>query len=161
MDDMELWNTLYSETVRRNRITAHGPEYFAPLFGNEGSNASVSLLIAEAGKKPLAAMFLSVSSDQATYLYGASSDCQRNSMAPYALQWNAIRKAKEAHCTSYDMFGVSPTADPAHPMYGLYRFKRGFGGRMLHRQGAWDYPYDQHAYTQFLGAEFSAAGFNV
>ncbi|MDL2229472.1 peptidoglycan bridge formation glycyltransferase FemA/FemB family protein [Treponema sp. OttesenSCG-928-L16] len=171
--DLPVWNSLYTETAKRNRIVPHGQEYFMPLLekqeapesGIEEENSdvpvSVELLIAEADETPLAAMFMSVSGGRATYLYGASSDSQRNYMAAYALQWEAILKAREAGCSSYDLFGVSPTADPVHPMYGLYRFKKGFGGQMLHRQGAWDYPFDENAYTQFRTREFTDPGFNV
>ncbi len=165
-DDLPLWNTLYRETAGRNNITPHGPEYFNPLLEKKTvspgeDHTDIKLLVAEAGGIPLAAMFMSVSSDRAAYLYGASSDSQRNLMAPYALQWHAIRTAKQEGCTSYDFFGVSPSPDPAHPMYGLYRFKRGFGGDLFHRQGAWDFPYDESAYVQYRGAEFTAPGFNV
>ncbi len=40
-----------------------------------------------------------------------------------------------------DMFGVAPAPDPGHPLYGLYRFKSGFGGKMFHSLGCWDYPF--------------------
>ena len=73
-----------------------------------------------------------------TYLYGASSDVKRNLMAAYLLQWEAMRRAMANGDHGYDLFGIPPTDDPAHPMHGLYRFKTGFGGRVLHRAGAWD-----------------------
>ncbi len=157
--DFELWNRLYRETARRNRIRAHGPEYFAPLM--KGEESTVRMLIAEADGVALAAMFLSVSADRACYLYGASSDDGRDLMAPYALQWEAMRTARAALCRSYDLFGVSPRPDPEHPMYGLYRFKIGFGGRLLHRQGVWDYPYDEAAYGPYRAAETASQGFNI
>jgi lipid II:glycine glycyltransferase (peptidoglycan interpeptide bridge formation enzyme) len=119
------------------------------------------LLIAEKNGRPLAAMFLSSSADRATYLYGASSGEDRNLMAPYALQWEAIRQAREKGCTSYDLFGIAPRPDPDHPMYGLYRFKSGFGGTMIHRQGAWDYPYDERSYGMYIAGESSSQGFHV
>jgi lipid II:glycine glycyltransferase (peptidoglycan interpeptide bridge formation enzyme) len=62
-------------------------------------------------------------------------------MAPYALQWQAMREAGAAGCGSYDLFGIPPREDPAHPMAGLYRFKTGFGGEIRHRGGSWDYSY--------------------
>ena len=40
----------------------------------------------------------------------------------------------------YDMGAVSPGKPPDHAFYGLYRFKSGFGGRIVHRSGSWDYP---------------------
>jgi lipid II:glycine glycyltransferase (peptidoglycan interpeptide bridge formation enzyme) len=178
--DLDLWNALYRETARRNRITPHGQHFFAPLLAqaravdtacppgpggrmlqDQADREEARLLIAEKDGVPLAAMFMSVSSDQASYLYGASSGECRELMAPYALQWAAIQEAKRVGCTSYDLFGVAPGPDPEHPMYGLYQFKRGFGGRLLHRQGAWDYPYDLAAYSHFRAAESVAPGFNV
>lgn len=59
-------------------------------------------------------------------------------MFSYALQWGAVRLAREAGCTSYDLYGIPPEDDPAHPMHGLYRFKTGFGGTVLHRLGCHD-----------------------
>jgi lipid II:glycine glycyltransferase (peptidoglycan interpeptide bridge formation enzyme) len=72
------------------------------------------------------------------YLYGASSNEHRNLMAPYALQWAALRDSRDRGAVEYDLFGIPPTDDPAHPMHGLYRFKTGFGGDRIHRHGAWD-----------------------
>ncbi|QQO08461.1 lipid II:glycine glycyltransferase FemX [Breznakiella homolactica] len=171
--DIGIWNTLYSVTAARNSIQNHGSDYFFQLFKSRSTgksigiesgsvpDTSISLLIAEADETPLAAMFMATSSDRATYLYGASSDDRRNYMAPYALQWYAIQKAKDVSCTSYDFFGVAPAPEPEHPMHGLYRFKKGFGGRMLHRQGAWDYPYDEKLYMQYQCKEAASPGFNV
>jgi lipid II:glycine glycyltransferase (peptidoglycan interpeptide bridge formation enzyme) len=160
--DLGLWDALYRETVKRNSITPHGRHFFAPLLHeDQASREEARLLIAEKDGVPLAAMFMAVSSDQASYLYGASSGEHRDLMAPYALQWTAIQEAKKIGCRSYDLFGVAPGPDPGHPMYGLYQFKRGFGGTMLHRQGVWDYPYDLSAYSQFRAAETVAPGFNV
>jgi lipid II:glycine glycyltransferase (peptidoglycan interpeptide bridge formation enzyme) len=158
--DMELWKKLYRETSRRNGIVHHDPRFFQALFAGKGSDSSVRLLVAEKGDIPLAAMFLSISADRATYLYGASSGENRHLMASYALQWEVMRLAIQMGCTSYDLFGVAPRPDPEHPMYGLYQFKSGFGGRFLHRQGAWDYPYHEKAYSQCIANESIAAGFH-
>jgi lipid II:glycine glycyltransferase (peptidoglycan interpeptide bridge formation enzyme) len=38
-------------------------------------------------------------------------------------------------------------------MAGLYRFKTGFGGDIIHRAGSWDYPYKPLAYAAFHAAE--------
>jgi lipid II:glycine glycyltransferase (peptidoglycan interpeptide bridge formation enzyme) len=61
-------------------------------------------------------------------------------MPNYALQWRAIEDAVGSGCAWYDMFGIPPADDPSHPMHGLYRFKTGFGGSIVHRLGAWDAP---------------------
>ena len=74
-------------------------------------------------------------------------------MPTYALQWEAMLKAKEKGCSSYDMFGIPPANDPQHPMYGLYRFKTGFGGVIHHRLGAWDYKYSSLVYPIYCVVE--------
>jgi hypothetical protein len=163
--DLDTWYALYSETCKRNSIYLHKAEYFKAVFATRTSDAKsqaeVELLIAELGDIPLAAMFLVVSAKRATYLYGASSSIKRNHMATYALQWEAMRRAKQKGCTEYDMFGVAPRPDPSHPLYGLYRFKKGFGGSVLHRMGCWDYPLSADTYEQYLAAEMQSQGYHL
>ena len=64
------------------------------------------------------------------YLTGASSNAKRNLMATYALQWEAMQRAKVAGCVEYDLYGIPPDPDPGHPMFGLYQFKTGFSDRV-------------------------------
>jgi lipid II:glycine glycyltransferase (peptidoglycan interpeptide bridge formation enzyme) len=163
--DLETWYDLYKETALRNRLYLHNIEYFRTVLnihtGNIQSPAEVILLIAVHDGQPLAAMILVISGSRATYLYGASSSQNRNLMAPYALQWRAIKIAKERGCTEYDMFGVSPQPDPVHPLYGLYRFKTGFGGKIYHTLGCWDYPFDAKAYEYFTFSEMKSQGYHI
>jgi lipid II:glycine glycyltransferase (peptidoglycan interpeptide bridge formation enzyme) len=110
INDLDVWHELYKETCIRNEICLHNMEYFKAVLGTNVSNtrspAEVQLLIAEIDNRPLAAMFLVFSSQRATYLYGALSSTNRHYMATYALQWDAIKKAKNIGCTEYDMFGA-------------------------------------------------------
>ncbi|HQK10093.1 MAG TPA: peptidoglycan bridge formation glycyltransferase FemA/FemB family protein [Rectinema sp.] len=159
--DLDIWMKLYEQTARRNAIVYHDRRFFEALLVQRCHDATVHLLIAEKQSIPLAAMFLSISADRATYLYGASSDEGRSLMAPYALQWTAIKESKQHGCHSYDLFGVAPGPNPEHPLYGLYRFKAGFGGEMIHRQGSWDYPYDSRSYGYYIAQESTAKGFHL
>ncbi|MFN2366428.1 MAG: lipid II:glycine glycyltransferase FemX [Desulfurivibrionaceae bacterium] len=163
--ELDLWFKLYRETALRNNIVVHDKRYFQAMLEARRSlanhNISLHLLLAEAEGDCLAGMFLAISADQAVYLYGASSAENRKKMGTYALQWEAIRLAKEKGCRYYDMFGVAPSAEPAHPMYGLYRFKTGFGGEIYHRQGCWDYPLDPQKYASYRAFELNDAGFHL
>ena len=80
-------------------------------------------------------------------------------MASYALQWEAIRIARQSGCREYDMFGTAPNSNTGHPMYGLYRFKSGFGGHMFHRMGCWDYPLNKAKYNTFRAQELNFSMF--
>ena len=74
-------------------------------------------------------------------------------MPSYGLQWRAIRLARQRGCSFYDLFGIPPDADPRHPMHGLFRFKTGFGGRVVNRLGCYDVSWRPLAYRLYSGAE--------
>ena len=113
----------------------------------------MKLLLARHEGDLLAGNIVAFWKTRAAYLYGASSGMKRNLMPTYALQWEAIRMAREAGCTSYDLYGVPPQPDPGHPMFGLYQFKTGFSDRVLQRWGTWDAPFRPLLYASYRAAE--------
>lgn len=166
LNELDVWYRLYKETCARNRIYMASLEYFRLVLETKASNskspAEIEFLIAETDDNiPLAAMFLVFSYKRATYLYGASTSTKKNYMATYALQWAAIQRAKAKGCTEYDLFGVSPLADSFHPLYGLFRFKNGFGGNLFHRMGCWDYPFDSDNYQKFVASEIKGKSYHL
>ena len=152
-DDMEIFYRLLRETAERDGIAVHSLNYYRTLFEEAGVLRELRLYTAWHEGDALAAVIVLFRGKQATYLYGASSNVKRNLMAAYALQWRAIQDAKTWGCSDYDFFGIPPDNNPNHPMAGLYRFKTGFGGRIIHRQGSMDYPYKPVFYALFSKAE--------
>jgi lipid II:glycine glycyltransferase (peptidoglycan interpeptide bridge formation enzyme) len=79
-------------------------------------------------------------------------------MPNYLLQWEAIRWAKSKSCKEYDLWGI-PDADLATleanynklstGLWGVYRFKRGFGGELRRSSGAWDRVYNPYLYRLY------------
>lgn len=165
LSDLNIWYSLYTETANRNGLYLNDIKYFKAILTTNAdttkSPADVYYLIAEIDNKPLAAMFLIITGNRSSYLYGASSSINRNYMATYALQWFAIRLSKEKGCKEYDMFGISPNNDVTHPLYGLYRFKTGFGGEIFRSLGCWDYPFDHEKYNIFRSFERRNQGFHI
>ena len=161
LEDLGEFYRLYRATALRDRIALHPQHYYERLFslakayprGSSRSAPDLRLWIARHEGEALAAIVTLFRGEEAVYLYGASSDSKRNLMPAYALQWAAIRAAKAALCLEYDFFGIPPNEDPNHPMAGLYRFKTGFGGKIVHRAGSWDYPLHPVAYRAFRAAE--------
>jgi len=149
---------LYETTSARDHIAIHPMSYYERLFGLKAASpdepkADIRLWIARYDGKALAGIITAFYGKEATYLYGASSDEHRNLMPAYALQWAAIRAAREAGCETYDFYGIPPVDDPNHAMSGLYRFKTGFGGEIRHYAGTWDYVLRPAAYAAFRAAE--------
>ncbi|WP_332447883.1 lipid II:glycine glycyltransferase FemX [Sphaerochaeta sp.] len=160
-DQLDVFYALYEETCERNHIQLHDRSFFEALFGPEDEHAGVTLLMAYFENRPLSSMFLSRSSQRATYLYGASSSALRNTMSTYALQWKAIQLAKQWGCREYDLFGVSPSLHKNHPMQGLYTFKKGFGGDLLHRMGCWDFTFHAQEARQLFAYEMVGDGYHL
>lgn len=163
IEGLRTWYNLYTETAMRNGLNLNHIQYFQNMFAAKmecpDDEVNVKLMIAYYNDIPLAAMFLVLSAHRATYLYGASSSNMRNLMPTYALQWKAIQVAKEHHCCEYDMFGIAPNPNPSHPMYGLYKFKHGFGGEIYHQLGCWDYPIEEDKYNYFSACEMNMLGY--
>lgn len=163
IERLKIWYDLYHETALRNGLFINDYLYFETMFASkmegEDNEVKVQLLVAYYDGIPLSAMFLVLSSYRATYLYGASSSQMRNVMSTYALQWKAIQIAKANNCFEYDMFGIAPSPNPSHPMYGLYKFKQGFGGEIYHQLGCWDYPIEEDKYNYFSACEMNMQGY--
>lgn len=147
---------LYRETAARDGITIHSRNYYRDLLETaleHPEDGCMTIYIARHDTDALAAIIVMQCGSEATYLYGASSGNKRNLMPAYALQWQALRDAKKAGCLSYDFYGIPPSDDPSHPMHGLYRFKTGFGGRIIHRTGSLDIPLRPFRYALFTVLE--------
>ena len=159
-EETDVFYSLLKETARRDGIAIHEVEYYRSLIENSWYNCTgigiapdIRLYLAEHEGDLLAGIVTLFRGREAIYLYGASSDKKRSLMAPYALQAKAMEDAITFGCEEYDLFGIPPNEDPSHPMAGLYRFKTGFGGRIIHRPGSWDYPCRPLIYSLFRGAE--------
>jgi len=69
-----------------------------------------------------------------------------NFRAALALHTKAIEESKKRDAKSYDFEGVSGSLDVKDPYYGIYDFKRSFGGEFLEFIGEFDYIIDQKKY---------------
>ena len=150
------WYELYRETGLRDGISLHPESYYRRLFeqaqAGDGS-PEISLYTGEHEGDTLAGIIVVRSGRRSVYMYGASGALKRELMPNQLLQWTAIRDARRDGALEYDFFGIPPADDPTHPMHGLWRFKTGFGGDILHYRGAWDYPCKPAVYGLYRWAE--------
>lgn len=161
IDSLPAFYDLYLQTAGRNKFLVCDYDHFHALFSvfeQNNQETEVVFMLSRHDNDLLAGVIMAISGRTALFLFGASSDHKRNLMGSYAVHWEAIRQARLRGCTEYDMGGVSPGMNPGHPFYGLYCFKSGFGGRLIHRSGTWDFPLDKDAYTAFRNAETILCG---
>ena len=70
----------------------------------------------------------------------------RNVMPNYLLQWTMIKWAKANGAQVYDFRGVPGDLTEDNPLYGLYRFKKGFNGDYVEFVGEYDLIYSPFFY---------------
>ena len=179
-DELPLFHALMQVTGERDGFGIHSAEYFAAAYELLVPQHAVFLLAEYAGE-PLAAIVVAAVGGTACYLWGASSDRERSRMPNHALQWEGMRWARSRGATCYDFWGIpddigklaaalhggdgsgTPTEDlpidiealPQGELWGVYRFKQGFGGSVVRTVGAWDMALDTIGYRVYqlgLGA---------
>ena len=158
-DDLDGFHRLMEVTGGRDGFGVHSREYYKKAYELFHPTGVADILVAEYDSKPLAALMVFALGKRAYYLYGASTDEERNRMPTYLLQWRAMQWAKERGCTEYDLWGV-PDADEAtleaqfetrhDGLWGVYRFKRGFGGQVKRAAQALDRVYMPLLYRLYL-----------
>lgn len=122
---------LVEVTAKRDGIVSHPRTYYQNMIAAMPEDV-LKLYCAEYQGKIIAANLVSFFGGTATYLHGASGNEERNVMAPYLLQWQAILDAKRAGCGKYDFGGVSvgsknkEESSKQSGWEGITRFKTGF-----------------------------------
>lgn len=150
VDDLPLIFEMYQTTAERDHFLIRPEAYYLDGWRNLIEDGFAVPLIAEFEGQPLGAVIVVFFADRALYMYGASTGAERKRMPNYLLQWEAIKLAKARGCTVYDFWGAPDAFDENDRMWGVYRFKRGFNGTVLHGIGAWDYPAKPLMYRAFV-----------
>lgn len=127
-------------TGNRDDFAIHSLDYYQKAYDLFAPTGKCVLLSANLEDKPLAYLMLFLSGKHAWYFYGASDNQHRNLMPTYLLQWEAMLWAKAHGALEYDLWGI-PDADEdtleaqfterSDGLWGVYRFKRGFGGQVV------------------------------
>ncbi len=148
--DLGAFYTLTRETGLRDGFPVHSLAYYQAAFA-AFQPANVALFVAEYGGEPLGGLMAFAFGKQAIYMYGASSDRERQRMPNHLLQWEAMRWAKARGCTEYDLWGIADVepGSPSAGLAGVERFKAGFGGKDTRFVGAFDYVYSPLVYRAF------------
>jgi lipid II:glycine glycyltransferase (peptidoglycan interpeptide bridge formation enzyme) len=165
-DNMENFYRVITITGQREQFHVHSKEYYRRAYELFHPKGMCELFVADLQDRTLATLMVFARVKQAYYFYGASSDEERNRKATYPLQWEAIRWAHSHGCEQYDMWGIPDDAtdvdeDQAEAredgLWGVYRFKRGFGGSIKRAIPTLDRVYNPLLYKLYLW-RFSSSG---
>lgn len=156
--DMGAFYKLMKETGERDGFGVHSLEYYQRAYELFYPLGKCELLFAFYDEEPLAALIVFSQSKTAWYFFGASSSRYREYMPTYLLQYEAMRWARARGCLHYDLWGV-PDVDETEleenfihrtdGLWGVYRFKRGFGGELRRAVEPWQRIYQPVFYPLY------------
>ena len=138
-DDMQVLYDLYTTTGERQGFLIRPIDYYQTAWQTFTAAGLGQAFITEHEGVPLSGAVLFHFGRKAWYFYGMSGAAGRELQPNYLLQWTAIRWAKSQGFPIYDWWGAPDHFTEDDPMWGVYRFKRGFGGQVVRHIGAWDY----------------------
>lgn len=140
---------ILTTTASRDRFLIRPYSYFESFYDNLQPVGQAELFMAYHEGEAIAGTLAFRMGDKAWYIYGASANRKRNLMPNYLIQWTMIEWAKEHNCTMYDFRGVPGDVGQDHPLYGLVKFKRGFGGKYTEFIGEYDLVYRSFNYAAY------------
>ena len=141
--DLDPLYRLYAETSMRDGFVIRPEAYYRDAWGSFMAAGLAQPFIAEVAEggaaQPVAALVVFRFARTAWYMYGMSSVAHRDKMPNHLLQWEAIRWARAQGCETYDFWGAPDELSESDSMWGVWKFKEGFGGEFVQGLGAWDY----------------------
>jgi lipid II:glycine glycyltransferase (peptidoglycan interpeptide bridge formation enzyme) len=150
--DIPAFYQMYAETAARDGFLIRPQAYYRDVWQRFLELGQAEMLLATVEKEIVAGLILFIFGSTAWYMYGASTGRRREMMPNHLLQWAALNRAKARGCTTYDMWGAPDVFDESDRMWGVYRFKEGFGGQVRQGLGAFDYPVNSVTYWAFTAA---------
>ena len=157
-EDIAAFARLMNTTGLRDSFAVHSESYYRAAYAAFTPHQTVELFLASYRGEILSGLMAFAWGNRAWYLYGASSNLHREVMAPYLLQWEAMRWARSRGGELYDLWGIPDAeeedletqfTDREDGLWGVYRFKRGFGGRVWRSVGTWDRVYNPALYLVY------------
>ncbi|MEI8072916.1 MAG: peptidoglycan bridge formation glycyltransferase FemA/FemB family protein [Candidatus Saccharibacteria bacterium] len=155
-EGVELMYQLMSATQDRAGFFLRQKSYFAGYWRGLAKSGMGQFLVATHEGEVVAGIYVTIFGSKAYYKDGGSFAIKRNLMAPYLLQWEAMRWAKSKGAKLYDLVAVPPKdqlENKDHPQAGLYQFKRGFNEEVTEFTGCWDLPINDSKYKLWQKAE--------
>lgn len=138
-DDLSVFYRLLVETGQRADFYVYLRELYRDMLQHYSEEratcdctARMALFLVEYRGLPIAAATIAVHGKRAWYMHGASSSRPdyRKLDASQPLLWECIQWAKRQGAEEFDWRTVPDAPEPGREMYGVYEFKRGFGGAL-------------------------------
>ena len=139
--DFAAYYDLLTVTSERDAFFIHSRDYHKEVLRRFASKGDAVLYLAEHEGEVLAAKMLIRFGDWCWDMFGASSMNKRNLKPTYLLQYRCIQWAKARGCSYFDFRAIPEILEPGEEMWGVYEYKKGFGGFSRLHMPTQDYVY--------------------
>ena len=144
-DELDKFKKITESTSERRHFTDRPLSYYESMYDLFHDRGEVMFMVAEAniegGNNPTvlsAAMFMTYG-DEVIYLFsGSDQQYMRDYNAQYLIQWHMIKYAASHGFKIYNFYGINGLPDPNSKDYGIYDFKKGFGGHVVELIGSFE-----------------------
>jgi peptidoglycan pentaglycine glycine transferase (the first glycine) len=135
--DLDAFYRLLTETGKRDQFYVYPKNLYRDMLAHyseeaarQDGTARMALLIAESEGVAIAASTVAVLGEWSWNLHSGSSGlpAHRKLRPNYLLQWECMRWCKAQGARYYDWRTIPDILEPGQELYGVYEFKRGFGG---------------------------------
>ena len=134
--ELSIFKTITESTSERRNFSDRTLDYYKQMYDLFHQRNEIKYVIAEAeidGKTiPLSVAMFMLYGDEIVYLFsGSDQKYMRDYNAQYLIQWYMIKYASEHDFARYNFYGIQGLPDRNSKDYGIYDFKKGFGGRVI------------------------------
>jgi len=145
--DFDAYYDLLKVTSERDDFFIHNKDYHKEILRHFASKEDAVLYLAEHEGEAIAAKMLIRFGDWCWDMFGASSNQKRNLKPTYLLQYRCFLWAKSRGCSYFDFRTIPEVLEPGEEMWGVYEYKKGFGGFSRLNMPTQDYVYRPFIYN--------------
>jgi peptidoglycan pentaglycine glycine transferase (the first glycine) len=156
--DLSVLYRLIQFTASRSGFPVRSLDYYKQEWQALARQGLAKLFLAFYEGEVIAFRMLAAFGGKAATLHSGSLSTHRELKPNELLMWKSIEWAKEQGCTSYDVWGIAEEVgelvsqgkpipeNQKGGLWGVYYFKRGFGGKVVYYVGAYDFVYSPLVY---------------
>ncbi|GAC1354739.1 MAG: peptidoglycan bridge formation glycyltransferase FemA/FemB family protein [Herpetosiphon sp.] len=170
--DLHDFYRIMQSTANRANFGIHSEAYYRAAWQGIGQssiddtaakNSPARLLLADFEGNVVAAFLIFGLGTEGQYMYSGANDVGLRNGANHLLQWHALQWVQSQGCKLYDLWGVPAAvaaiedatgdrrttleaAATSDPLWGPYRFKKGWGGTLARYLPAYDQVYLRPVY---------------
>jgi len=157
-DDLPEFYQILHTTADIKEIAVHDFSFYQQVWQTYQPVDGVKLFLAKHQGQTLSAKMAFVFGDRCMHFWGGTSKQGRDLYSSYLIQWEAMKWAKRRGCRYTDLWGIPDEVgemlkrgeeipkDEQSGLWGVYAFKRGFGGQVESYIGTYDYVYQPLLY---------------